>query len=105
MAKKSQPKTAPATQAGEGGMFERDQATTSPTTAAAVPVSAPPGPPACVPKGAVKCNACSTEAVTVWCTPVAPGWMQCPQCKVKQRNLASLKAAMKCRGGKSRAAR
>jgi len=109
MGKKWTPKATKPTQAdGGGSVFERDGVTgvtTSPTTAAAVPASAPPGPPAVIPKGAVRCNACSTEAITVWCVPVAPGWMQCPQCKVKQRNLASLKAAMRSRGGKSRAAR
>lgn len=102
-------------QADKGGSaFERagsgspntdsDHLATSPA-AAAVSASAPPVPPDCVPRGAVKCNACSTDSITVWCTPVAPGWNQCPRCKIKQRNLGSLKAAMRSRGGKSRAAR
>jgi len=68
---------------------------------AAAPVAAAEKPK----PGGIICNACSTEQLRVICTPVAPGWVQCPSCKVKQRNLQSLRAAMKARGGKSRAAR
>lgn len=80
-----------------------DQVQTSPATAAAVPASESPPPP----RGAVKCNACSTADLTVLCHPVAPGWVQCPLCKCKQRNLNSLRAAAAARnkGGRSRAAR
>ena len=106
MSKKKQP------QAAEGGsVFDRsddrpadtdsDQVQTSPATAAAVPASEPPTPP----RGAVQCNACSSADLIVHCVPVAPGWVQCPLCRVKQRNLSSLKAAMRGRGGKPRTAR
>jgi hypothetical protein len=80
-----------------------DQVQTSPATAAAVPASESPPPP----RGAVACNSCSTADQKVWCTPVAPGWLQCPLCKVKVRNLTSLRAAAAARnkGGRSRAAR
>ncbi len=80
-----------------------DQVETCPATAAAVPASESPSPP----RGAVQCNACSTADLTVLCQPVAPGWVQCPLCKVKQRNLTSLRAAAAARnrGGRSRAAR
>lgn len=80
-----------------------DQVQTSPATAAAVPASESPTPP----RGVIKCNACSSDDVTVLCHPVAPGWVQCPLCKVKVRNLTSLRAAHKARnkGGRSRAAR
>lgn len=113
---KAKPVTATKPQAESGGdVFERagspapesepisDQVQTSPATAAAVPASESPRPP----RGAVACNACSTSEQTVWCTPVAPGWVQCPQCKVKLRNLTSLRAAAAARnkGGRSRAAR
>jgi len=96
--KRQQPQTAKG-----DSVFDRagNQVQTSPATAAAVPVTEPPAPPA----GAVICNACSTDTHRVYATHVAPGWVQCPICKVKQRNLHSLRAAMKGRGGKSRAAR
>lgn len=90
-----------------GDVFERGDTSevkeTSPATAEAVPAATPVAPP----RGAVRCNACSSDQQTVWCTPVAPGWVQCPLCKVKQRNLMSLKAAQRARarGQRSRAAR